>query len=322
MANFNTLSGLASGAQLVDLNISIYSGRKKDRKTQAEVTEAKSSASRKAASVYKSLFAECRELEAVSKYQGEIRKTHYRLTKPWTDFGTRILLGAHLMSYCDEMDKHDTEFWQLVNIFLDKYEALVSAAAFQLGDLFDRGEYPSRAVVATKFRISREHTPLPLAGDWRIDLENDKQKELADKYESLLETRVQAVQHDNWEKLYAALRHMSVKLEDNVNEDGSTKAKKLYDTMLEQTVDLCDLLRDMNITNDPSMEKARSMLANAIEGVDIKDLRKSEGQRVLVKQKVDAVLDAFDWGDMNGDDNEPDESGDAGVKGSGEADAQ
>jgi hypothetical protein len=139
MANFDTLSGLASGAQLVDLHICIYSGRKKDRKTQAEVTESKSSASKKAASVYKSLFAECKELEAVVQYRGIIAKEHARLTKPWSDFGTRCLFGAHLMSYCEAMDKHETEFWRLVNVFLDKYEALVSAAAFQLGDLFDIG---------------------------------------------------------------------------------------------------------------------------------------------------------------------------------------
>lgn len=301
-ATVNTLSGLASGAMIVDLNISVYSGRKKDRKTQDEVTASKSSASKKAASVYKSLFADCRELEAVNKYQGEVRLAHYRLTKPWTDFGSRILMTSRLQQYCDDMDRRETEFRRLVDIFLDKYEQLVSAAAFQLGDLFDRAEYPSRNVVATKFSISRDMSPLPTAGDWRIDLDNDKQQELVQQYETRIQKRIEAVQQDNWEKLYAALRHMSNKLADNVGDDGEKKAKKLYESMLEQTADLCDLLKDMNITNDTSMERARTMLSNALEGVDIKDLRKSEGQRVLVKQKVDAVLDAFDWGDMNGDD--------------------
>jgi hypothetical protein len=299
MANFDTLSGLASGAMIVDLNISVYSGRKKDRKTQAEVTEAKSSASRKAASVYKSLFAECRELEAVNKYQSEIRATHYRLTKPWTDFGSRILMTALLQDYCDKMDEHEAEFNRLVGTFLDKYEALVSAAAFQLGDLFDRSEYPPRSVVATKFRISRDMSPLPTAGDWRIDLDSEKQRELVKQYEKRIQKQIEGVQLDNWEKLYTALRHMSNKLEDKVGDDGEKKAKKLYESMLEQSEDLCELLKVMNITNDPAMERARVGLCNAIAGVNIKDLRTSEGQRILTKQKVDAVLDAFDWGDAD-----------------------
>ena len=35
---------------------------------------------------------------------------------------------------------------------------------------------------------------------------------------------------------------------------------KLYDSMLEQGIELCGLLRDLNVTNDPALEEARRML--------------------------------------------------------------
>lgn len=298
------ISGVASGALIVDLTISTYSGRKKDKKTQAEVVVAKASRSSKAASVYKSLFAECKELEAITKYAAVVRASHYRLTRPWSDMGSRILPTSRFMEYCDVMNRHDTEFNKLVTAFLDKYDTLVTAAAFQLGDLFDRDEYPSRSTLASKFGINRAQYPLPTGGDWRLDLDAAKQKELVEQYQKQFERQLTAAQMENWEKLHAALKQFSTKLVDKQGEDGKMKPQRLYETMIDGAVDLCDLLKDMNFNKDPALEKARQQLENAIQGVTIEDLRESEGTRVLTKQKVDAVLSAFDWGDLDDNDDE------------------
>jgi hypothetical protein len=297
------ISGVACGAVVVDLTISTYSGRKKDRQTQAEVVVAKHSGSAKAASVYKSLFAECKELEAIIKYGAVVRQSHYRLTRPWSDMGSRILPTARLLEYTDVMSAHEAEFNKLVNVFLDKYDTLVSAAAFQLGTLFNRDEYPSRAVLMTKFAINRSLSPLPTAGDWRLDLDSERQRELVQKYEKRFSEQLVNAQMENWQKLHAALKQFSTKLVDKVDDNGVAKPQKLYETMLDGALDLCDLLRDMNFSKDPSLEKARQQLQNAISGVTIEDLRKSEGTRTLTKQKVDAVLSAFDWGDLDEEDN-------------------
>jgi hypothetical protein len=296
------ISGVACGAIVVDLTISTYSGRKKDRKTQDEVVAAKGSGSSKAASVYKSLFAECKELEAITKYGAVVRASHYRLTRPWTDMGSRILPTARLLEYCDVMTAHDTEFGKLVRAFLDKYDTLVSAAAFQLGTLFDRAEYPSRGNLAGKFGITRAEYPLPTGGDWRLDLDAERQQELVEKYQKRFETQLAAAQQENWQKLHAALTTFSVKLVDKEDENGKVKPQKLYESMIDGAQDLVGLLKDMNFGKDPALEKARQQLENAINGVTIADLRKSEGTRVLTKQKVDAVLSAFDWGDTEDED--------------------
>ena len=296
------ISGVACGAIVVDLTISTYSGRKKDKKTQGEVVAAKGSGSSKAASVYKSLFAECKELEAITKYGAVVRLSHYRLTRPWSDMGSRILPTARLLEYCDVMNAHDAEFGKLVTVFLDKYDTLVSAAAFQLGSLFDRTEYPSRSTLASKFGIFRAEYPLPTGGDWRLDLDSVKQQELVEKYQKRFEQQLAKAQQENWQQLYEALKLFSGKLTDKVDTDGEAVPQRLYETMISGAQDLVGLLKDMNFGKDPALEKARQQLENAIAGVTIEDLRKSEGTRVLTKQKVDAVLSAFDWGDMDDED--------------------
>lgn len=286
------VAGIARAAVLVDLNIAIYSGRKQDKHTQSEVTAAKGAASKKAASVYKNLFCDCKELDAITKFQARARAEHYRLTMPWNDQGARLLPTAALLDYQKTMGRYQSEFQLLVDAFLDKYDTLVASAAFQLGTLFDRDEYPSRVQVARRFRMDVAFTPLPTAGDFRLDIESEVQRELVQQYERRLEAQVSQATQDAWDRLYKALSRMSDRLV--VEEDG--KKRVFHDSLVTNAQELCELLTVMNITNDPQLEKARRQLEGVLSGVTPKELREEDGTRIQTKQKVDAILAAFDWG--------------------------
>jgi hypothetical protein len=289
----NTVAGVARSAMMVDLHISVYSGRKQDKSTQAEVTTAKGSGSAKAASVYKNLFAECKELDALTKFQARARAEHYRLTLPWNDQGARLLPTASLLEYQQTMGRYRNEFERLVDAFLDKYDTLVAAAAFQLGTLFDRQEYLSRAQVALRFRMESSFTPLPTSGDFRLDVESTVQRELVEQYERRMEAKLAQANQDSWSRLHEALLRLSDRLV--VEEDG--KKRKFHDTMVTGALELCELLTVMNVTNDPELEKARRKVEEVLSGVTPKELRDEHSTRIQTKQQVDAILDAFDWGD-------------------------
>lgn len=286
------IAGVARAAMLVDLNIATYSGRKQDKSTQAEVTLSKGSGSKKAASVYKNLFAECKELEAVTKFQARARSEHYRLTLPWNDRGARLLPTASLLDYKGVMNRYQNEFQMLVDAFLDKYDTLVAAAAFQLGTLFDREEYPDRHQVARRFRMDIAFVPLPTSGDFRLDVESEVQRELMEQYDKRLADQLATATQDSWSRLHEALTRLSTRL--TVDEDG--KKAVFHDTVVTGALELCGLLTAMNVTNDPELEKARRKLEGVLSGVTPKELREEDGTRVLTKQKVDEILSAFDWG--------------------------
>lgn len=292
MTTTNHIAGVARAAMLVDLNIAIYSGRKQDRATQAEVTTSKGSGSKKAASVYKNLFAECKELDAITKFQARARSEHYRLTMPWNDRGARLLPTVSLLDYKQVMNRYQLEFDRLVAAFLDKYATLVAAAAFQLGTLFDRKEYPDVAQVARRFRMDIAFVPLPTSGDFRLDVESEVQRELMEQYDRRLAEQLASATKDSWDRLYEALSRLSDRL--TVSEDG--KKKIFHDTIVTGAVELCELLTAMNVTQDPQLESARRKLQEVLLGVTPKELRDEDGTRVLTKQKVDEILSAFDWG--------------------------
>ncbi len=288
----STIAGIARAAVLVDLEISIYSGRKQDKRTQAEVTASKGAASRRAASVYKSLFAECKELDDINKFQARVRAEHYRMTQPWNDYGARLLPTSLLQDYKQTMNRLESEFGLLVDKFLDKYDTLVASAAFQLGTLFDRTEYPSRNQVAKKFRMTVSFAPLPTAGDFRLDIEAEVQRDLVEQYEKRAVAQVTAATQDSWTRLYNALKRLSDRL---VIEDNGKK-RIFHDTIVTGALEMCELLTHMNVLQDPSLEKARRKLEEVLSGVTPKELRESDGTRSLTKQKVDEILAAFDWG--------------------------
>jgi hypothetical protein len=261
----DTIAGVARASMMVDLHISVYSGRKQDKATQGEVTTAKGSGSKKAASVYKNLFAECK---------------------------ARLLPTATLLEYQQVMGRYRNEFDRLVDIFLDKYDTLVASAAFQLGTLFDRNEYLTRAQVARRFRMESSFTPLPTAGDFRLDVESEVQRELIAQYERRMESKLAQANQDAWSRLHAALLRLSDRLV--IEEDG--KGRKFHDTMVTGALDLCDLLRSLNVTNDPALTQAARKVEELLSGVTPKELRDEHSTRVQTKQRVDAILDAFDWG--------------------------
>src|SRR5512137_2647932 len=109
------IAGVARCAMLANLSIATYSGRKLDRKTQAEVVLAKGSGSSRAASVHKNLFSDCPELDAITKFQSRARVRHYQLTLPWQDNGSRLLPTAAFMDYKAEMNRYEDEFGRLVD---------------------------------------------------------------------------------------------------------------------------------------------------------------------------------------------------------------
>lgn len=287
------VAGIARSCMLVDLFISTYSGRKQDKRTQDEVTIAKGAASKRAASVYKNLFSECKELDAITKFQSAARMKHYKLTLPWSDNGSRLLPTKSFMAYTDDMNAATDEFNALVTKFLDRYDTLVAAAAFQLGSLFDRAEYPTREQVARKFSFEVVYTPMPTSGDFRLDIESEVQGDLAAQYEKRMETQLASASKDAWTRLHGVLSRIS----DRLTPEPDGKKRIFHETMLSNADELCDLLTALNVTGDPDLEQARIQLQKALFGVSAKELREVESARVEVKKNVDDILKSFDWFD-------------------------
>ena len=282
--------GIANTSMLVNISISVWTGRKLDKQVSAEVDVAKSTKTR-AGNYHKNLFAGVDELAAVGKVAGKLRNWSMEQTLPWSDGGDRLLTMGNYTEYRRVLQDLEQEFDDAVHIFCSRYSRLISAQAFTMGSLFDRTEYPDVADIANKFSLRYTFSPVPEIGDWRIDANAEDKQELEDQYKKAYNDRLGATTKDLWDRLHGVLTHMADRLADAP--DGERKIFR--DSLLETPVKLCELLTRLNIANDPTLEAARKSLESAVCGIDAKDLRDSQGARLEVKTQVDEILKRFNF---------------------------
>jgi ElaB/YqjD/DUF883 family membrane-anchored ribosome-binding protein len=86
---------------------------------------------------------------------------------------------------------------------------------------------------------------------------------------------------------------MSDRLSDDTDDNGDVKRKIFRDSLIDNAVEICGLLKTFNITNDTRMDEMRRQLEDALKNVDAQSLRDSDHLRQQTKAKVDALLDKF-----------------------------
>ena len=280
-------------AMLVEFNASVWTARKLDKSTTDEVT-ANKHASKDAARVNKHLLAGRTELEVIQQAVGRARQYVYDNTSPWSDSGLRLLPNTRFIKFAERMNEFDEEIAALVKAFIIIYPSLITAQAMALGDMFRRDDFPTPNDLVTKFSFRVNYMPVPTAGDFRVDVGNKAQEELKAKLESLTQERIDYAMADVRARLGERLKRISDRLTTDYVQ-GEAKTRRFHDTLVDGALEMCDLAKSLNITNDPALETARRELEQLLVGVTPSELRKDETIRQDVKKNVDAILDKFNF---------------------------
>jgi hypothetical protein len=278
----------------VEFNASVWTARKLDKSTTDEVVASKNAGAKDAARVNKHLLAGRTELDVIQQAVGRARQFVYDNTAPWSDSGLRLLPTVNFMKFTERMNDFEEEMEALVKSFVAIYPTLITAQALALGDMFKRDDYPTANEIMTKFSFRVNYMPVPSSGDFRVDVGNQAQAELKARLESLTQERIDSAMADVRERLSTHLKRMSDRLTtDYVN--GEAKQRRFHDTLVDGALELCDLTKSLNVTNDMALEEARKQLEQLLVGVSPADLRKNEAIRQDVKKNVDAILDKFNF---------------------------
>jgi hypothetical protein len=280
-----SVPSISSSAMLVELSISSWSGRKLDKTASKEIT-AQKHAVVGTANVNKKLLGDCAELDAVLKFAGNVRNSHYAMTMPWSDTGLRLLPTASFFDYEHQITTLRAEFTKLVETFLTAYEWEIIQAQAKLGQMFNRDEYPTTDSLRDKFRFKVNYIPLAEAGDFRLDVGNEASEVLAEKYQAYYATQLENALADVWGRAHDALTKMSERLDYS---DKDTK-KVFRDSLVDNVIDLLDLLDVCNVTGNTEMTTMRMQLEDTLRGVTPDGLREDEYLRLQTKRNVDAII--------------------------------
>ena len=282
---------ISSSAVLAELNISIWTANKLDKGATDSVL-ASNSASSGSAQVRKNLMAGSNKRKKIADYGARARLYHNQTTLPWSDKGSRLLPTSLFMEYKQNMNTIERTMNAMIDDFLLSYDDLVLDAKLHLGSLFNSNDYPNIDELRDKFGFKLVFSPLPESNDFRLDIPQQDMQELSSKYESAFNDRLNDAMQENWSKLHKTLTHMSEKLTETEDENS---VKRYHDSLVTNATELCGLLTHLNITKDPKLEEARRSLELTMLGVGIEDIKDSPVVRSNVKNKVDEILNKFNW---------------------------
>lgn len=282
---------ITASAMLVELNISTWTATTTDKgATDKAIIDA--NATTGAGQFKKNLMAGTNKRKLIADFAQGCRHWHGMRTLPWHDKGGRLLPVSLFFEYKAEASKRREQFEAMVNDFVADYPVLVEQAKANLGSLFDASDYPSEDKVKDKFGFRLVFSPVPEAGDFRIDAPKADLEALREQYEENYNVRLGEAMASSWERLHTLISGMSAKLAD----EGETDKKKRYhDTFLGNAQELCGMLTHLNVTNDPKLEQARRDLEKAIAGVEMEDIRLDPLTRSGMKDRLDAVLRGYEW---------------------------
>ena len=276
---------LASSAMLVEVNISSWAGRKKDKRASTKVTE-DAQAKKGVANVYKQLLGDCDELSALRGCVTAARNMHSNMTMPWSNSGLRLLPTAQYFKYTKAMSQMQNEFESLKNKFLTAYNDTVVDVQLELGTLFLREDYPTVESLNSKFAFRINYMPLPDVGDFRVDVSNEALQEMRKEYSDFYNKQYNVAMNDVWTRLHKAMTNMSERLDYSGKED-----KKVFrDTLVPNVTDMIELLRVCNVTQSTQMSDMANKLEDAMSGVTVEALREDDTFRAETKAAVDAVM--------------------------------
>lgn len=285
---------ISSSAVLASLNISVWPASKLDREVTDQVNS-NANANINAGKFMKDLFAGTSLRKDIEKFAAHCRVKHLRYTLPWADKGERLLPTALFLDYKQFINESQLKYDQLCDNFFIAYPQLLADAPLHLGKLYKAEDYPTLEEVKSRFGFRYVISPLPEAGDFRLDVGNAELEELKHKYAADYDLRLADAMREPWERLHGVLTAMSEKLTDEPGDDDDKPKKRYHETLVTNATDLCALLTKLNVTGDPKLEEARKQLELTMLGADIEAIKESPAIRESMKSKVDAILDKFNW---------------------------
>ena len=284
--------GIHKRAMLVTLNISTWGTERKD-KQQTERLAQLNNANSTAVRVEKDIMAGTTLASDINLYAAKVRTWNNGVTLPWEDRGARLLPMTYFFDWKQEINKHEAHFNKLVNTLLPRFQTEIQTAMQELGAMANPDLYPDPSEIASRYKFKYQCKPVPASGHFCLDANNAEVKDVMEACDAEVQEQLAGAMKKPWEKLHGLLLHMSDKLK--TDDDVYAPKKRIHSTFLDNAQELCELLKHMNVTGDPELERARKQLESALLCSDVEDLKANEHQRDHMKAKVDNILGQFDW---------------------------
>lgn len=246
---------LENKALLINLRISMWFGRKYDKKVSLEIEKTHNASN---SGRYNKMLIDSKELSSLVSIVNKIKKNHYENTLPWGDEGERLLPIENYISYMDVYTNLEAQFSEKVENFLMDYENIKERSKKSLGDMFNLKDYPLREELRNKFNTSLLVFPVP-DDDFRVAV--DDVEALKEKARKEIGKRLSESNLFLWEKIKKMLEHISSKLLD--------KEAIFKNSMMSNLEELLVSIPKLNITEDKELDLVVKKMKHLVQDSDV-----------------------------------------------------
>jgi len=272
---------LRDEAMIVRLSVSQWTARKFDKSVSRKI--ANDYAVDAEAGRYNKVLIAKEAIQDITQAVSAIRAFHYDNTLPWDDGGGRILPSANFLAYSKAMQKFRQRFEEAVKSFIGNYTEYREEARRRLNGMFNEADYPNHWEIKRKFGFSTDIDPIPSSADFRVTLQDRDMTRVQKQLEKRVKERVIEATRDLYIRLNGVVEKFAEKLAD---------ADAIFrDSLIDNVVELVNLLPNLNVGNDPELEKIRKETQKKLCAFEPNTLRKDVKVRTKAAGDAKAILD-------------------------------
>ena len=274
---------LASKIMVVNVSISMWEGRRLDRRVTEQTIKDQNVTDDDGLRVNKLLISKD-AFKAVQASASAVRTFVREHTLPWKDNGDRALMRQGYQNFMVGFSQLKSEFDSAVDTFVtDLYPAEVAKASFRLGDAFNADDYPHPSDLSSRFGMTLDIDAVAEPEDFRVKLDEATVTEIQDGMREAIEHRVHKAMQDVWMRVSDMVEHFVSRT--------SPDAQRFYDTTVYNLRDIVDLLPALNLINDPNLKEMGKRLRDTLYGYDPQDIRKNKEVRAEANQQAQEIME-------------------------------
>ena len=289
-------TAVRSTALLADVTIGMWSGERSDRRLMDEV-KVNNNATGDTGRVVKNLLAGAdAPLKDVKAAFTAVRTAHYALTLPWVSdphavrqSGARLLPTKLFDQYMQDIGRRKHDASAALNVFIDRYPALVQTASHNLGTMVHLSEYPPPEVVRGAFKIVIDIEPIPDATSFK-GLPDAVLERLGANLEKRQHRMIETATTAMWGTVRDRVTHLAGRLAD--------PEAVFKSTTLEAARNLGTLVPGWNLVADARADEIVHDIARMLPSdITEKTLRGNPTVRKDTSDKAQAIVDKLaSWG--------------------------
>jgi hypothetical protein len=195
--------------------------------------------------------------------------------------GMRLLPAGCITSYQDKLASLRKKWESAVDEFVNRWGEIIEDSRERLNGDFDPTKYPSAQHIRSRFQMRTEFMPMP---------DNSRLPSyLQDGMDDMYDERVKAAGTELRTRLIDKLKH----LRDKCANVGGESSGKFYTSNVTNVLELCELLPDMLIGDDPELVKAIEDTKRMLDGLDADAIKSSEIIAQDVRSKASAIASSL-----------------------------